>query len=156
MCPKHTEPKQTEASEFGAEKDLLQGQGRTGDSSSKTPNSMMVCGGKSFWYADFAVRALRCGIFFWLIGSEATGQYFKNLVLRHPPFGWVGAKNLKIILCISLEEEPGPYFDSCSTVSSHKGPYGQNYGFSSSHVWMWELDHKEPWVLYNEVFKMWC
>ena len=28
-----------------------------------------------------------------------------------------------------------------------KGPYSQNYGFSSSHVWMWELDHKEGWAL---------
>ena len=25
----------------------------------------------------------------------------------------------------------------------NKGPSSQNYGFSSSHVWMWELDHKE-------------
>ena len=24
-----------------------------------------------------------------------------------------------------------------------KGPYNQNYGFSRSHVWMLELDHKE-------------
>ena len=27
-----------------------------------------------------------------------------------------------------------------------KGPYSQSYGFSSSHVWMWELDHKEGWA----------
>ena len=27
------------------------------------------------------------------------------------------------------------------------GPYSQSYGFSSSHVWMWELNHKEGWVL---------
>ena len=27
----------------------------------------------------------------------------------------------------------------------------QSYGFSSSHVWMWELDHKEGWMLKN-----WC
>ena len=27
----------------------------------------------------------------------------------------------------------------------------QSYGFSSSHVWMWELDYKERWVLNN-----WC
>ena len=32
-----------------------------------------------------------------------------------------------------------------------KGLYSQNYGFSSSHVWMWELDHKEGWALKN-----WC
>jgi len=30
---------------------------------------------------------------------------------------------------------------------AHKCPYSQSYGFSSSHVWMWELDHKEGWVL---------
>ena len=24
-----------------------------------------------------------------------------------------------------------------------KGPYSQSYGFSSSHVWIWELDYKE-------------
>ena len=32
-----------------------------------------------------------------------------------------------------------------------KGPYSQSYGFSSSHIWMWELDHKEGWVPKN-----WC
>ena len=30
-----------------------------------------------------------------------------------------------------------------------KGLYNQSYGFSISHVWMWELDHKEGWVLKN-------
>ena len=29
---------------------------------------------------------------------------------------------------------------------ANKGPYGQSYGFSSSHVWVWELDHKEGWA----------
>ena len=32
-----------------------------------------------------------------------------------------------------------------------KGLSSQSYGFSSSHIWMWELDHKETWVLKN-----WC
>ena len=32
-----------------------------------------------------------------------------------------------------------------------KGLYSQSYGFSSSHVWMWELDHKEGWEPKN-----WC
>ena len=32
-----------------------------------------------------------------------------------------------------------------------KGPYSQSCGFSSSHVWMWEFDHKESWVPKN-----WC
>ena len=37
-----------------------------------------------------------------------------------------------------------PYFAS-------KGPSSESYGFSSSHVWAWELDYKESWVLKN-----WC
>ena len=34
---------------------------------------------------------------------------------------------------------------------SNKGLYSQNYDFSSSHVWMWELDHK-GWVSKNICF----
>ena len=30
------------------------------------------------------------------------------------------------------------------------------YGFSSGHVWMWELDYKEGWVLKNDAFELWC
>ena len=33
-------------------------------------------------------------------------------------------------------------------------PSSQSYGFSSSHVWMWELDHKEGWALKNWCFQM--
>ena len=33
-----------------------------------------------------------------------------------------------------------------------KGPSSQSYGFSSSHVWMWELDYKESWALKNGCF----
>ena len=31
----------------------------------------------------------------------------------------------------------------------NKGPSSQSYGFSSSHIWMWELDRKESWVSKN-------
>ena len=34
---------------------------------------------------------------------------------------------------------------------ANKGPSSQSYGFSSNHVWMWELDCKESWALKN-----WC
>ena len=33
----------------------------------------------------------------------------------------------------------------------NKGPSSQGYGFSSSHVWTWELDYKESWAPKN-----WC
>ena len=32
--------------------------------------------------------------------------------------------------------------------------HSQSYGFSSSHVQMWELDHKEGWVLKNWCFQI--
>ena len=34
---------------------------------------------------------------------------------------------------------------------AYNGPSSQSYGFSSSHVWMWELNYKESWVPKN-----WC
>ena len=36
----------------------------------------------------------------------------------------------------------------------NKGPYGQSFNFSSSHVQMWELEHKEGWVLKNRWFQI--
>ena len=39
---------------------------------------------------------------------------------------------------------------------ANKGPSSQSYGFSSSHVWMWELDHKEDWDQRIDAFKLWC
>jgi len=30
-----------------------------------------------------------------------------------------------------------------------KGLYSQSYGYSNSHVWMWEMDNKEGWVAKN-------
>ena len=36
----------------------------------------------------------------------------------------------------------------------NEGPYSQSHGFSSSHVWMWELDHKEGWVQKNWCFQI--
>ena len=32
-----------------------------------------------------------------------------------------------------------------------KVPSSQSYGFSSSHVWMWELDYKESWVFIGRI-----
>ena len=34
---------------------------------------------------------------------------------------------------------------------ANEGLSSQSYGFSNSHVWMWELDYKESWAPKN-----WC
>ena len=35
---------------------------------------------------------------------------------------------------------------------ANKDPSSQGYGFSSGHVWMWELNYKENWALKNWSF----
>ena len=37
---------------------------------------------------------------------------------------------------------------------TNKSLYSQSYGFSSSHVRMWKLDHKEGWALKNWCFQI--
>ena len=39
-------------------------------------------------------------------------------------------------------------------ITADKGSSSQSYDFSSSHVWMWELDHKESLVLNNWCFQI--
>ena len=38
----------------------------------------------------------------------------------------------------------------------NKGPSSQSYGFSSSHVWMWELDCKKAERQRIDAFELWC
>ena len=48
-------------------------------------------------------------------------------------------------------DQPSQHIKKQRHYFASKGSYSQGYGFSSSHVWMWELDYKESWVLNN-----WC
>ena len=48
-------------------------------------------------------------------------------------------------------DKPREHINKQRYYFANKGPYTQSYGFSSNHVWMWELDHKEGCVLKN-----WC
>ena len=46
---------------------------------------------------------------------------------------------------------PSPLYSKQRYYFANKGPSSQGYGFSSCHVWMWELDCEESWALKN-----WC
>ena len=39
---------------------------------------------------------------------------------------------------------------------ANKGLSSQGYGFSSSQVWMWELEYKDSWVPKIDAFELWC
>ena len=47
--------------------------------------------------------------------------------------------------------KPRQYIEKQRHYFANKGPSSQSCGFSSGHVWMWELDYKESWELKN-----WC
>ena len=59
----------------------------------------------------------------------------------------------EIIRCLLLGRKVMTNLDSSlkSRDIANKGPSNQSYGFSSSHVWMWELNYKESWAPKN-----WC
>ena len=48
-------------------------------------------------------------------------------------------------------DKPRPHIKKQRHYFADKVLYHQSYGFSSSHVWMWDLDYKESWALKN-----WC
>ena len=47
--------------------------------------------------------------------------------------------------------QPRQHIEKQRHYFANKGLSSQGYGFSSGHVWMWELDYKESWVPNN-----WC
>ena len=49
------------------------------------------------------------------------------------------------------DDQPGQHIKKQRHYFANKGPSSQGYGFSSGHVWMWELDYKESWAQKN-----WC
>ena len=46
-------------------------------------------------------------------------------------------------------DQPRQHFKKQNHHFPNKGPSSQSYGLSSSHIWMWVLDHKESWAPKN-------
>ena len=53
--------------------------------------------------------------------------------------------------CKKSYDQPRQHIKKQRHYFADRSLYNQSYGFSSSHVWIWELDHKEGWALRN-----WC
>ena len=55
------------------------------------------------------------------------------------------------------DDQPRQHINKQGHYLAGKGPSSQSYGFSSSHVCMWELDYKESWALKKKWwFELWC
>ena len=71
----------------------------------------------------------------WILNLVSTPNAIVNL-MNHRPKSY---------------DQPRQCFKKQRHYFANQGPSSQSYGFSSSHVWMWELDYKESWALKN-----WC
>ena len=94
-------------------------------------------------------------------GPITSWQIDKETVETVTDFSFLGSKitadgdcrhEIKTLApCKKSYDQPRQYIKKQRRYSVNKGLCSQSYGFSSSHVWMWELDYKESWVLKN-----WC
>ena len=78
----------------------------------------------------------------------------RNFVLGGSKITADGDYNHEITRCLFLGRKAMTNLDNIKKQRQYfanKGLSSQSYGFSSSHVRMWELDYKENWVLKN-----WC
>ena len=80
---------------------------------------------------------------FILEGSKITADGdCSHEITRHLLLGWKAMMNLD------------KHIKKHRHCFSNKGLSSQSYGFSSGHVWMWDLDYKESWAPKNWCF--WC
>ena len=86
----------------------------------------------------------------WGNGGNSDRLYFRRL--QNHCRWWLQPWNEKILAPWKKSyDQPRQHIKKQRLYFSNKGPSSQSYGFSSSHVWMWELDYKESWVPKN-----WC
>ena len=64
----------------------------------------------------------------------------------------IAAMKLKDTFWHKSYDQPRQHIKKQKCYFVNKGPSSQGYDFSSSHVWMWELDYKESWAQKNRCF----
>ena len=87
----------------------------------------------------------------WQIGGETVADFFWGL--QNHCRWWLQPWNLKMLVPWKKGyDQPRQHIKKQRYYFANKGPSSQSFGFSSSHVWMWELDYKEEsWAPKN-----WC
>ena len=93
-----------------------------------------------------------CPITSWQIDGE-TVETMADFIFGGSTITADGDWSHEIKRCLLLGKKVMTNLDSIlkSRDFANKGPSSQGYGFSSGHVWMWELDCKESWAP-----KHWC
>ena len=86
-------------------------------------------------------------------GKRGNGDRFYFLGFQNHCEQWLQLQNSKMLASWKKTyDKPRQHIKKQRHHFADKGPYSQSYGFSSSHVWMKELDHKEGWIPKNWYF----
>ena len=86
----------------------------------------------------------------WQIDGE-TVETVADLIFGGSKITADGDCSHEIKRCLVLGRKARQHVKKQRHYFVNKGPSIQSYGFSSSHIWMWKLSHKESWALKN-----WC
>jgi len=85
-------------------------------------------------------------------GNNVNSDRLYFLGLQNHCSVWLQPWNRKTLASWKKNyDQPRHHIKKQKHYFAHKGLSSQSYDFSSSHVWMWELDCKESWALKN-----WC
>ena len=85
-------------------------------------------------------------------GNNGNSDRLYFFVLQNHCRWWLQPWNLKMLAPWKKSfDQPRQHIKRQRHYFANKCPSSQSYGFSSGHVWMWELDYKERWALKN-----WC
>ena len=92
----------------------------------------------------------------WQIDGEIV-ETVSDFILGGSKITADGDWSQEIKRCLLLGKKVMTNLDSIYKKQRHyfanKDPSSPGYGFSSSHVWMWELDYKESWRI--DAFELW-
>ena len=94
----------------------------------------------------------------WQIDRE-TMETGKDFIFLGSKITADGDCSLEIKRHLLLERKAMTSLDSIlktETLLWQQRSISQSYGYSSSHVWRWELNYKENWVLWIDAFELWC
>ena len=83
-----------------------------------------------------------------------TVETMADFILWSPKSLQMVTAAMKLKDTCSLEEKLWQSFTTY--YKADKGQYSQSSGFSSSHIWMWELYHKEAEHQRIDAFELWC
>ena len=94
---------------------------------------------------DHGIRSHHFMANWWGNNGNSDRLYF--LGLQNHCRWWLQPWNQKMLIpWKETYDQPREYIQKQRHYFANKGPSSQGYGFSSSHVWMWESDCEESWA----------